>query len=236
MKHLETLNKILLSTSVVEEFYKEYKNSDFKNWFLNIVPEVEKCEKQQQDNPWHIYGTLDHILHSVEEINKQTINLDHATRRMLAYTMFYHDIGKPDCVLRRYSKAYGREVDSFFDHNIKSAEIAERSLKFFNFSENECEIIKKLVFMHDIFINISLNPTQNKFKRQLTKDVLQDIIDELNTVGNGAILINYLIMIARSDNLSQNPEMTADSLKILDAVQTMLNNNLKYLNSQTNIK
>ena len=224
MTNLEILNNVLLSTNAVEEFYKVYQNTDFKNWVLEILPEVEKCKKQEQDNPWHIYGVLEHILHSVEEMNKQTKSLDYETRRMLAYTMFYHDIGKPDCYIRRYAKAYGREVDSFFSHNEKSTEVAERTLKFFGFNEKEREIIKKLVYMHDIFMNISLHPTQNKFKKELTNDLIIEYINELNTIGDGKILMSYLIMVGRSDNLAQNPEMAAESLQLLETINQMLNN------------
>ena len=72
---LEILDNILLSDDVTNEFYKNYDNKDFKTWILSILPEIEDCKNQQQDNPWHIYSVLNHILHSVEEMNKQTKNM-----------------------------------------------------------------------------------------------------------------------------------------------------------------
>ena len=55
------LDKILLSENANEEFNFNYKNLQFKNWLLEILPEVEKCKNLKQDNPWHIYDCLEHI-------------------------------------------------------------------------------------------------------------------------------------------------------------------------------
>lgn len=222
MNNLETLNKILLSANVVEDFHKAYTNEEFKNWLLIILPEVEDCKNQQQDNPWHKYNVLDHILHSVEEINKLTTNLEYETRRMLAYTMFYHDIGKPACHIRRFGKSYGRMIDSFFGHNIKSEEIAKRTLSIFEFNEKEKQIICKLVNKHDFFINVSEFPTQNKFKTPLSLDLINKQIEQFNEIGNGLQLFKYLVMVSRADNLAQNEKMTFAPLRMLDKIENML--------------
>jgi len=216
------LNRILLSDNAVNEFNLNYNNLQFKNWLLEILPEVEKCKNLKQDNPWHIYSCLEHILHSVEEINKQTVGLDNNVRKMLAYTMFLHDIGKPDCLIRRFSKQYNREIDSFFNHNKAGVRIAKRVLKTFGFNKQEEQAMLMLIDKHDIFMFITLEDDSNKFHKTLTTELIKEEIEELKKVGNGFELTNYLIMIGRSDNLAQNPEMTKDSLKLLDTMQTML--------------
>ena len=224
MENLELLNKILLSANVTENFHKHYaQNEEFKTWLLGILPQVEDCKNQEQNNPWHKYNVLDHILHSVEEMNKQTINLNSNVRRMLAYTMFLHDIGKPDCLIRRFSKQYNREVDSFFNHNKASVRISKRVLKDFGFNTNEQKIILELVDKHDIFMFLTITDDGNKYHKVLTHNLINDEIEEFNKLGNGAELLNYLIMVGRSDNKAQNPEMTANSLKLLDIMQSMLN-------------
>ena len=48
---LKRLDNILLSDDVVKEFYINYIDPDFKNWLLGILPEVEACKNQKQDNP-----------------------------------------------------------------------------------------------------------------------------------------------------------------------------------------
>ena len=221
---LEKLNNILLSDTALEQFHNEYEKGDFRNWLLGILPEVEDCKNLKQDNPWHIYNCLDHILHSVEEMNKQSAGMDYDTRRMLAYTMFLHDIGKPECHIRRYSKLYGRAVDSFFDHNKAGVKIADRVLDKFDFNSTDCSVISKFIDMHDIFMSIRLKNDNNPYHHVLTEEYINTQINELNSVGNGEQLLKYLIMVGRADNLAQNPEMTGDSLHLLTVFDSMLDN------------
>ena len=218
----KVLDKILLSNNVSEQFYKNYENPEFKNWLLSILPEVEACKNQKQDNPWHIYNCLDHILHSIENINEQTRELNPKVRRILSYTMFFHDIGKPQCHIRRYSKFYGREVDSFFNHNEASTEIANRVLDRFDFSKSEQEVIKLLVHEHDIFMFLTLKNEHDKYHKPLTKELVDDYIKEYSKVGDGEKILKYLIMVGRADSLAQNPKMTKDSLHLLDIMENMV--------------
>jgi len=225
MNFITKLDSILLSTNAVEKFNEEYSNNiEFKNWLLSILPQVEDCKNQKQNNPWHKYNVLDHILHAVEEMNKQTTNLNTQEQRLLSYTMFYHDIAKPACHLTRFSKLYNQRVDSFFNHNIKSAEIASSTLKHFNFSEEEVKIIEKLVLEHDMFMNISEFPTQNKYKKVLSIELIEEEIQNLSEVGDGLKLMKFLVLVGRSDNLAQNEKMTSQSLSLLDKIEQMLAN------------
>lgn len=219
---VDLLDKILLSDDVIKNFYDNYNNAEFNSWLNSVLPEVENCKNLKQDNPWHIYNCLDHILHSVEEINKQTKDLDYKTRRLLAYTMFLHDIGKPECYIRRYSKLYKREVDSFFNHNIAGVKIAQRVLSSFMFNELEQNIIKKLVLDHDMFMFITLYDDGNKFHKVLTKELVEDKINELNDIYNGKTMMKYLLMVGTADNKAQNPKMTKDSLILVETMKKMV--------------
>ena len=221
MQNLELLDEILLSKNVVEEFKKSMQNTDFANWIVSVVPEIIDCANLNQDNPWHIYNCLNHILHSVDEMNKQTEGLDLKERRLLAYTMFYHDIGKPAVHIRRYSKLYKREVDSFFNHNIKSAEIVRKSADKFGFSEEEINLIEKLVLEHDMFMFITEDDDLNPYHKVLSEKLIKDKIDELSQFGDGKKHMLYLIMIGRADNKAQNPDMTENSLRLLDKMEKM---------------
>ena len=221
MQNLKQLDDILLSQKVVEEFRKAMQNTDFENWIVSVVPEIIDCANLNQDNPWHIYNCLNHILHSVDEMNKQTEGLDLKERRLLAYTMFYHDIGKPAVHIRRYSKLYKREVDSFFNHNIKSAEIVRKSADKFGFSEEEINLIEKLVLEHDMFMFITEDDDLNPYHKVLSEKLIKDKIDELSQFGDGKKHMLYLIMIGRADNKAQNPDMTENSLRLLDKMEKM---------------
>lgn len=225
-KNVEKLNKILLSEKVVENFYESYRNDgEFNLWLNEIIPEVSACDKMEQNNPWHIYNVLEHILHSVEEINKITKSESDTDKRILSYTMFLHDIGKPEKHIKRLKN--GVMIDSFFNHNIASEKIAGRVLPQLGFKDNEVEIIKKLVNKHDIFMFIRLEETSNPHWRRLTDGLIEEEIKELNAVGDGKKLLGHLVKVGRADNLAQNPEMTAYSLKMLDKFDEMLCSRVK---------
>lgn len=216
------LDEILLSDDVVKDFHKHYNNNNFKEWLLNLLPEIENCKNLKQDNPWHIYNCLDHILHSVENINKQTKDLSLEERKMLAYVMFLHDIGKPECYLSRYSKLYKREVDSFFNHNKASVKIAQRVLPTLGFNDNDIKKMLLLIDEHDAFMFLTLDEDGNKYHKVLTSNFVDEMVDKYNHVGDGEKLLNQLIMVGRADNMSQNPEMTQNSFKLLDKMQQLL--------------
>ncbi len=221
MDIVDVLDKILLSDNVVEDFYTQYNsNIEFREALDNTIPEVKACANRSQNNPWHKYNVLEHILHSVEAMNEQTKDLPASQRRLLAYTMFFHDIGKPKCHIERIKD--GKKIDSFFNHNIESARIAKLHAPELNFDEKDCEILEKLVYKHDIFMFIKDFPTNNPYWRTLTQDVLDEEIRDLNSVGDGDELMHYLIMVGKSDNLAQNEKMTAESLAMLDKMENML--------------
>ena len=221
MNNLETLNQILLSDNVVDNFLYNYNNNSvFRNWLQEVLPEIEDCKKQSQDHPWHIYGVLDHILHSIEAMNKQSLNMSDNIRLLLSYTMLLHDIGKPKCHIRR--KKDGRWIDGFFGHNIESSKIAKRFAKDINLNQKDGEILAKLVLDHDIFMFIKDFPTTNPHWKQLTPELIKDKIIELNAYGNGKELLTYHVMVGRSDNLAQNPKMTGESLAMLDKFDAII--------------
>lgn len=222
----QKLDQILLSNKPVENFYASYENEKFRNWILAILPEIDKCKNQKQNNPWHIFDCLEHILHSVSEMNKLTKNLPHEKRKMLAYTMLLHDIGKPVSHIKREKN--GQIIDSFFGHNLASEKIARRALPQLGFNKTQTEIISKLVEAHDIFMFITLDKNNtNPYHHILTDEYLQQEINNLSAVGNGKKLMSDLILVGKADNLAQNPAMTQESLQKLDIIKQMLDTTTK---------
>jgi len=159
-------------------------------------------------------------LHSVEEMNKQTEGMPLNERRILAYTMLMHDIGKPAKHITREKN--GEMIDSFFDHNIESEVVARRVLPKLNFSEDEINIIAKLVYKHDIFMFIKDKPTRNPHWKVLTPALIEHEIAELSQVGDGEKLMKWLVMVGRSDNLAQNEKLTGEALALLDKIDNIL--------------
>ncbi|MBE7074266.1 MAG: HD domain-containing protein [Clostridiales bacterium] len=215
------LDSVICGDNVVEKFYSKYASDiEFKNWLNSILPEIQKCENQQQNNPWHKYNVLGHILHSVEEVNKLSVGLGDNKRRLLSYAMLFHDIGKPDKHIQRMKN--GQVIDSFFDHNIKSAEIANRVLPMLEFDKNEVLIIAKLIFKHDIFMFIKRFKSDNKYWRVLNRELIAEEIQDLNEVGDGKELLKMLVLIGKADNFAQNEKMTGESLNLLDEFEHMI--------------
>ncbi len=215
------LDQILLSPNVAQNFYDAY-NGDikFQTWIDTKLPELSECEKQQQNNPWHKYNVLGHILHSVEEMNKQTEGMSQEERRKLAYVMLFHDIGKPATHITRQKD--GKMIDSFFGHNVKSCEIAQKRLPSLDFGMRELVQMSQLIYKHDIFMFIKDHPTNNPHWKQLSPQVIEREISDLSQTGDGHELMRQLVMVGRADNLAQNEKMTAPSLAMLDKIDTML--------------
>ena len=220
-KYINKLTKVLLNDCVSEEFYKIYGvDKSFTSWLDRFIPEIKDCLNQQQNNPWHKYNVLDHILHSCEEMNKMTKGLDKSVRTRLVYTMFLHDIGKPATHIVRNKD--GKLIDSFFNHNVESCKVASRVLNELGIENKEIDIILKLIYKHDIFMFIRDGDVTNPYHRQLTKDLVKDEIKDLQGVGDGWELLRELVMVGRADNLAQNEKMTASSLKLLDKFDDIL--------------
>ena len=226
--YLKEFDQIICSDNVVDRFYLKYNGDvDFKGWLDKFLPDIQKCEKQGQNNPWHKYNVLGHILHSIESINALSKTLPQKDRRLLSYVMLFHDIGKPDKHIVR--EKGGAIRDSFFNHNIRSEEIAKCYLPKLGFSEEEVKVMAKLIYKHDIFMFIKPFKSKNQHWRVLNEKLIEEEIADLNQVGNGEKLLKYLIMVGRADNLAQNEKMTAQSLAMLDKFDEMLAEMKKYM-------
>lgn len=222
MDNIDILKNILLTDDAREEFYDVCRqNANFKYWLAKILPELETC-KMPQNNPWHIYNVLDHILYSVEAINKLSRFLPEKERLTLAMTMFLHDIGKPQCHLQRIKN--GKMIDSFFHHNEASARIAHRVLSQLGFNAVETRKIESLVLKHDIFMFIEEGKTANPHHETLSKSLMIREMAFFEDRGlDGINCMQQLLYVGEADNLAQNPKMTKSSLHLIHSMQDMLN-------------
>lgn len=213
----EDLTELLLADDVAETFTSEY-NLDlyFKAEIDKFIPEVSACYKQTQRGDWHIYNVMGHILHSVDAMNAQTVGLADGERKLLAFTMFFHDLGKPE--YHREVVKNGKMCDSFKGHNIGSEKTAERVLRHLKFGKEEQRIILTLVREHDVFIKFSKEP---KNDRQIdpTAEYLREYISGLDEFGDGRKLFEYLLLVGVADNKAQNPKMIEDSLELIHEIR-----------------
>jgi tRNA nucleotidyltransferase (CCA-adding enzyme) len=125
----EEFNKILLSNS------DKITDLNFYGLLKHFIPEYEVCENTDQNNPYHVFSVGKHILCSMNNIeNNLTLKL----------TMFFHDIGKPQC-LTTDSKG----VDHFYNHGEASTLLAEKILKRMKYDNKTIDNVLVLVKYHD---------------------------------------------------------------------------------------
>ena len=212
MTNEEKLTKVITSKNVKDNFYQFIKDNDFYKWLIGLMPEIIDCKNCNQNTPWHIYNVLDHILISVEEINKLTKALNKNERKLFSYVMFLHDIGKPKC---KQTYTVNNELrDTFPNHQEESKKLAERFLNKLKFNDEENKYILFLISNHDLFINIVKNPIKEN-QKQFSEQLLDNLIIEFNKYGNGKKILKDIVIIAIADNKAQNPKLTKDPLEIL---------------------
>lgn len=103
-----------------------------------IMPEFDKLMTCEQNTPWHIYNVGIHTIKAVENIDND---------RNLRWAMLMHDFGKPSC-----KTTDDKGQDHFFDHPIKSEQIADEVMRRLKFSTKDMNEIKKLIYYHDIHL------------------------------------------------------------------------------------
>lgn len=102
---------------------------------FKIIPELSICKDFKQNNIWHIYDVLEHILHVVDEVSN---NLD------LRLAALFHDIGKPFVY-----KEDENGVGHFYGHWNKSNEIFCKYADKYNLDESTKRIVSNLIIYHD---------------------------------------------------------------------------------------
>lgn len=153
-----------------------------------IMPEFDVLMNTPQNTPWHIYNVGMHTMKAVEQIDND---------KNLRWAMLLHDMGKPAC-----KSTDDKGQDHFYDHPVKSTEIADKILKRFKFSTKDMEEIKKLVYYHDIHYK-----KMNKIRKFVAKE--------------GIDFCNKLIKVQYADISSQS------NYKYEEKV-----NNIEYLNNK----
>ncbi|MBC8061178.1 MAG: HD domain-containing protein [Clostridiaceae bacterium] len=163
----EEFNKILFSNSD--------KVSELSSFGLlkHFIPEFEICENTVQNNPYHIFPVAKHILCSVKNVENQLV---------LKLTMFFHDIGKPQCLTTD-----NMGVDHFYNHGEKSVNIAEKVLKRMKYDNKTIEKVLLLIKYHDYEL---------KHRKQIKR--------LLNNIGEENL--RDLLKVKVADAKAQNPE------------------------------
>lgn len=216
------LTDILTGEDVAEVFLLEYRmDMSFQREVDKHIPEVLACFGQKQRGKWHIYGVMKHILKSVEEMNRLTVKLPFSERRLLSFTMFFHDLGKPEYHTEKIVD--GEVCDSFKGHNKGSERTAKRVLKLFDFTAEEKKIILTLVREHDVFMKFSDEPNE-AWQIEPTAENLKKYIEGLSKSGDGKRIFEYLVLVGIADNKAQNRVMTKKTLDLIYRLRALAEN------------
>lgn len=174
---------LLLKLSQSPIFVKHFPELYIKNQYGE---DVINC---QQNSSYHKYGVFRHILTTIECVGNPQIPIGKWQKKLLKWTMFLHDIGKP------YVKAILDDgSDSFAKHDEKSVELAKGILDRFYFTDEDKKIILTLIKYHDKYLN----------EGEITYDNMKFLASELN---NSKELFYLLIDVKDSDARAKNVDV-----------------------------
>ena len=230
MENVKKLDVILLSGRAKEKFRLEMnKDKDFSKWLTSTLPEIQDCDGLNQNSVWHTDDVLTHMLKSVDSLTNKFNDLEANRKRLLSYTMFLHDIGKPEAKTDQMKD--GKVISSFKGHSETSEKIARRVLPEFDFSEKEIEVMSALILNHDCLMNEFKGQDLNK-KLKYRQETVQGTIDYFSRLGDGHELACDLFMVIYADNMAQNPKLTQNianaALEAHDKISQMEKQNDEY--------
>ena len=220
MKEIKVLNKIIKSSTPLEDFYKEYKRESFKNFIDNFLPEIPKCIELDQKNIWHVYKVFDHILVALTKANELSKTLSKTNKKRISYAVFFHDIGKPDSVVEKVKN--GEISYGFPCHNIKSIEIFSRVENAFSLTSYDKTIIKLLIEHHDMFNGLTVveNNKDKCVNKQFVLESINLVKDKVKRVKD---FYKSLLIVVKSDNFAQNTALTKGTLIAAQKFEKLLN-------------
>jgi len=135
--------------------------NEFRDIFLDIIPELRECKDFKQYSKYHIYDVLTHSIIAASNIENKPL---------LRLSALFHDIGKPFCFTRD-DKGEGH----FFGHAAKSCEICESLFKRLKLSNSISE--KSLLLIKHHGDTIENNKKQiKKAMQKLTPDLFFDLL------------------------------------------------------------
>jgi len=185
----DEFEKILMSPKSIEgiQMLRDYKLLDY------ILPGIEKCYRYDQNSKYHDLTLFGHTL----KVLKGVMNVDENYELELRWAALLHDIGKPDV-----AKLKPSGQNSYYDHEIKSREIAEdllKRLKYSNdFIERVCILIKNHMCIKQLY---DYNTKQYTGKPSKTRKLAIEFGD----------LLKPLMELIDSDNKAHSPEWCMDN-------------------------
>lgn len=194
-KDLKENLKNVSAERIFSEFTKTLCGKNVKNALLfyheiitEIIPEMKPCVGFEQHSKWHLYDVYEHIVRSVEYIRPTA---------ELRLTMFFHDIGKPDCFFTRDGEGH------FYGHSEVSAEKTDKILRRLKAPTAFREEVVFLVKNHDV--RLSDSEIKNRKK--------------LNEIGKERFFL--LLDVKKADNAAQGTALAEKEGKEIDKIRAI---------------
>ena len=151
------LDKILCGDGVVLSL------TEYHQIIGEAIPEILPMVGFEQKNPYHIYDVWMHTVSAIRNTRDDLI---------LRLTMFFHDIGKPDCFFMDRDG-----IGHFYGHEEKSAKIAHAVMKRLKYDNRTIEDVVLLVKSHDIKFTVN-----SKFAKKMLNKMGEEKLQMLTEV------------------------------------------------------
>lgn len=172
-----------------------------------ILPEFDIMMETPQNNPHHCYNVGMHCMEVLKNVHsywaerkkeKEREENDSKSFQIMCLSALFHDIAKP------YVKTVDeQQIDHFYGHPLKSAELTEKILSRLKFDKDTIEQVKHLILWHD-------------YRYSGKKAAMRHAINKI-----GKDFMENLFFLQRCDVLAQNPEKQKEKLLILDKAESL---------------
>lgn len=134
-----------------------------------VLPELKKLKNVPQPKEFHSEGDVwTHTLLALK-------NIGETNSEELIWTVLLHDIAKPETIGYRSEK--NKTSITFFDHDIKSAEMAEEILEGLKFSNHFSAKVSWAIRQHMRIINAFRGMSERKQKKLFSDPNIQLLLD-----------------------------------------------------------
>lgn len=122
-----------------------------------VLPELDKCSGVKQPKKFHAHDVYYHSIYACDAAPKEL--------PMVRLAALLHDISKPEC----------KKGDTFYDHDNKGAETAEKIMKRLKFGGSDINEVKNLVKNH--MFNYSAEWSDSAVRRFIKRVGLENLED-----------------------------------------------------------
>lgn len=138
-----------------------------------LFPELETTKNVPQPQQFHAEGDVwTHILLALKNIGNPPAG---GNSEELVWTVLLHDIAKPQTI--GYRDKPGRTSITFFEHDVKSAQMAGEILERFKFSHHFIEAVEWAIRQHMRIVSAFRGMSERKQKRLFCDKNIQLLLD-----------------------------------------------------------